>query len=74
MPYMLVYTFYSGDDLVGVDAKVVPNYIHPLELFSEEIVAPSTSDLAVISLSDIDSPVIEWIVPFGMVSADGQDN
>lgn len=72
--WLLVTTFYSGDEMVGVDVEKVEDFVHPVELMTKEILAPSNSDFAVVSLSHLEKDEFEWIVPFGMVRADGESN
>lgn len=74
MPYLLVFTFYSGDDIVGVDVKPFPRFIHPIEVMTMEITAPSVSDLAVVSCSRFDNDDLFWIEAFSMVNSDGENN
>jgi len=69
MTYVLVFTFYRGDDLVGVDVQPIPKPVSPMELFMHEITAPSDSDLAVVSCSELESDELIWIQPFGMLRA-----
>ena len=69
MVYVLVFTFYSGDDLVGIDVKPIPEPISPMELFMYEVQAPIDADLAVVSCSEMSSDDVIWIQPFGMLRA-----
>ena len=69
MDYVLVFTFYSGDDLVGIDVKPIPAPVSPLELFMYEIEAPTEADLAIVSCSELLSDDVLWIQPFGMMRA-----
>jgi len=74
MKYMLVYTFYADEELVGVDVKVVDYYVYPFHLMTTPVDAPSNADVAIVSLSLMDSDSVEWIVPFGMMKIDGENN
>lgn len=67
MQYVLVFTFYSGEDLVGVDVKSIPDPVSPLELFMYEVEAPTDADLAIVSCSELSSDELIWIQPFGML-------
>lgn len=69
MTFVLVFTFYSGDDLVGVDVKQIPKPISPMELFMYEVEAPEGADLAIVSCSELSSDDVMWIQPFGMLRA-----
>jgi len=74
MTYLLVFTFYNGDDMVGLDVKSFSQPVHPIEVMSMEIVAPSESDIAVVSCSPIDSDEVLWIEAFKMEACGGENN
>lgn len=74
MHYVLVFTFYSGDDLVGVDVKSVPRPMHPIEVMTFTVEAPSEANLAIVSCSELSSDDVFWIEAFSMVKTNVESN
>jgi len=73
-PFVLVFTFYSGDDMIGLDVQPYDRYVEPLEVMTMVVDAPIASEFAVVSFSRIDTDDMLWVELFRMVGCDGEEN
>lgn len=74
MTWILVFTFYCGDDLVGVDVIPASENTSPMQVAAMVVIAPEGSELAVVSLSALEVDDLKWIEVFELRGINGQDN
>lgn len=71
MRYLLVFTFYRGDDIVGIDATQRSEFVTPQAIATMPLVAPAVTESAVVSLSDLDTDEVLWIAGFDAEEVQG---